>query len=295
MTRTTICPVTFLNDETKLDDNVNGLFTDPYHNFMLNDVLHAKMIDSIKQNYSSNDTDFKDFKQTYIYDRNIYLSTVISSYINMNSRELVKQVLLSYVSDLFGADLIREDKNREDFSSAVFNSSFLTYEMLEFIDKYEFVYLGSQDLSSTNIQFNFMMNNLRVDEIYSKAVEEILNKYITDYLNTMIICKILDDFYKMLYFKCFGKEFEGKLPDITTEYTFCGSIMREVLQSHLPVLYDGFVSIMMVASNMMSNKLDYIDHMDDKSYTSHDSMVNNAYLRDHVEEYSKLLDTRSDE
>ena len=213
------------------------------------------MVEYVDNNIFADNKDFHydKWKRDIDYaneDANFYS---IKSYAILNIRDLTINTLLKFMQDVFcsAKNICCNDKNnsKDSLTNSAFISPLLNNGIdIEYITKNIIDAISLSNILhfsnniSDNIQVIFTIIDMNMSSLYSYMVSSVFDPFIIDHINNAIKSNALDQLFDLLYYKCYNEEID-KYPDIQFEYSFCSSIMREIMENNMNWFRVGLVEI----------------------------------------------------
>lgn len=289
----TVCPVSFIGNKCVEDDNINGLFTNPYKCKMISDKLSSMMIEDISKNKNINENDYRDWRLDINRTNNSANNNILHFYILSNIADLVKNILIKFIEDVFIDERLKKYfNNREEsniseskFSGPMFDLSIDGINIYDVVNKAYNATVNVYSLtdvlkSKMTIQMLYVLIDMKMSSLYPELIYSVFDRFIVNHVDKAFIHGTLDQLYLILYNKCYNED-PKELPSAQVEYSFCLSIMREIMNDRLIDFRNGLCLIgknfALMVNDLCNSATDnniYIDYkLLSKNNTSEDETI----------------------
>lgn len=259
----TICPVTFINDKIETNKDINGLFLNPYNSKMHCDQYTSAMIKEIKKQDVDNNKLYKNWRYNVNYANNRANEVSIKTYTVTNISDLVRNTLIKFIEDVFySRDMIGKVKNIETGSILSQSETVGTFFGGNFASNINIEEEVKNSITCANIflhfdekttaQMIYVIMDMKMSALYSILVANVFDRFIVEHINVALSNQSLDQLFNFLYYKCY-REDPKEIPNAQFEYSFCASIMREIMEKNLVNFRVALVSIAKNISLMIYN------------------------------------------
>jgi hypothetical protein len=271
-----ICPITFVdNTRFNVSRDINNLFLSPYEvNRVNSDIRNISNVQD-KFKYNKYDKYYKDdinrLTKTITYDNMITNKTTILSYIYMNTRDLIYNTLIRFLSVAFdnNMDLICRLLDPKDYLNNIDIEKFICFDDSITISNCIDRIIYNNKIFKDNIHLIYNKLDSAMDKLYSMLVHDVFDKYIISLVHNTFVSDSnnIKALYVMLYKSMYDINEPG-IPDnlkidnidASTIYSFCTCTLREIMEQ---ILVESFRPALMVitktASNMIYESINAID------------------------------------
>lgn len=245
MKENAICPISFIGGKIRTDKDINGLFMNPYNYKMYSDQYCGAMVEEIirQQKDLLNPKILKSWKYDVQWSNERANNNALKSYLLTNISDLVRSVLIKFTEDVFfdketfnaaEAEGFKAPNTHAECIGSMLGGCFESNINIE--DEVKNAVMCSNFLQSFDdritTQMIYVITDMRMSALYSVLVANIFERFIVDHVNVALTHQSLDQLYNFLYFKCFNKD-PDELPGAQVEYSFCLSMMREIMDQDL--------------------------------------------------------------
>jgi hypothetical protein len=254
-------PVTFINNEIYSGTDVNGLFTTAYESKLAANTTYDLFLNEIGNNVKA---------ARHLINRASSNSAdaVIDNYIIMNVSDLIQYTLNSFINDTFSSKvdeigLYRGEMLMDGIDVRAIVAKYITSNMYPTMTQLKETYRCKTNNDPDPSLYVVMMDQ-NMNGLYAYIINNVFDKYIENVMNITYASNSLEAMYKKLYKEAYDEKCKT-IPDIPTCYTFCTSILREIMDKYCMnfrfSLTEIAKSAAIMANNIISkgNKLPIVD------------------------------------
>lgn len=241
---TAICPVTFIDNNIVTDKDINGLFMNPYNCKIHADQHYGAMVNDIQRKQEDpNSRLFKDWRYNVELFSERTNSSVLKTYMITNISDLVRNTLIKFMEDVFidketlkkaEAEGFKAPSTHAECIGSMFGGCFESNINIDDEVKNALSYCNLLQMfdDRLTVQMIYVLIDMKMSSLYSMLVSNVFDRFIVDHVNVALTHQSLDQLYTFLYYKCFSED-PKELPNAQYEYSFCLTMMREIMDQCL--------------------------------------------------------------
>lgn len=257
--RNVISPITFVGEEFKSDQQLNGLFTVPYDLAVISRATSNSLARDIAKVETIPSEEFKQFAYDVVRMNQENHVDSIRAYLYMNCKDFVFTFLLKMFGDIMTETDEKDPKKRipkYDYDDVDYDYN---YDNGYFMNYSGYLYRKDIDEVITKTIDNFILCTSINDMMPSVYYYQLMNSlyfqlvvYIDSVIKNMVDRRFqVTKFFNKLLENVYGTEcMDGTKFRPELRYTFATSIIREMVEKRLPDLYNGLHQIFQVVASM---------------------------------------------
>ena len=275
-----IKPVTFIEDEIKIDENINSVFLQPYEMGCLSDIVKSKIIDEFKKDEDSIYMD--DIRADFIYKELKVRDDIIHSYIIQNATDLFISSYTFIHDKYIPYFKIKNPNIKIDVDDIIYDDRSLIYNVLTGSIK-------QLDLYNIDSMIDLFLTQY-MDRLFTE-IQSVYISYITDEifyiyrLKSCIMKNTYNNIYELVYNKTPDKEISHSMM-----FQFTLTTVRDIVSSELTRIRYGLICITRTAKQMYLNKYFYIFSICDPEARTKDLLNGSKYYRNLISTNNLLLE-----
>ena len=248
--RETIVPITFVNGNIRATEELNSMFTLPYDLAVLSRATTLDGCENIAKSGQVSEPMCKSFAMDVIRMNKNNFEDAIKVYLLMNCREFIYAFVSHMMNNICDVQANPNYRPADDdeydegycYTPYYINDRDIDKLVLEHLNT--FVFALSTNVDMTRVYYYQLMNSLYfqvvayVDGLIRSTA---LRRYTR---NNRVFNKLVEKVYGP------NNGIDPKTLTAEFRYTFSTSIMREMAEKELPVLYQGLHKIFMTAASM---------------------------------------------
>jgi len=248
--RETIVPITFVNGNIRATEELNSMFTLPYDLAVLGRATTLDGCENIAKSGQVSEPVFKSFAMDVVRMNKNNFEDAIKVYLLMNCREFIYSFVCHMMNNICDvqANPNYRPADDDDYDDGYYSSPYYIND--RDIDKLvldhlnTFVFATSTNGDMTKIYYYQLMNSLyfQVVAFVDGLIRATSFRRYTR--NNRVFNKLVEKVYGP------NNGIDPKTLTAEFRYTFSTSIMREMAEKELPVLYQGLHKIFMTAASM---------------------------------------------